>query len=262
MQFELISDIHLEFIYGELSNPQSYLERIFSKPVAKTLLIAGDISSHLAEPNQGIVDFFDLVSRKYERVLAVLGNHDYINDFSTIGQVGKAVKEIFPEIIWLDNEGIDLGEVRVFGGTLWSQITEDNKARMSSYMIDYHMIEKAEGTLITPDDTNLLNRESKRALLDFIEADRSKPVVVLTHHAPCRRSSKWPDSDTTQGFCNDYDGLLKTQDNIRLWAHGHVHEPVDYRCGSVRVVAYPHGYLGHERLADSPYKPKLLQVRS
>lgn len=259
---ELVSDLHLEFIYGSLKNPKEYLQKMFDRPASETLLIAGDISSHLAEPNLGIIQFFDLVLKKYKRVIAVLGNHDYINDFSTIEQVPGAAKELFPEVTWLNNEGINFGEVRIFGSTLWSQISQKNKSRMTNYMIDYHKIEKQGGSLLTPDDTNKLNTEAFDALQKCIGTNSIKPVIVLSHHGPSLKSSKIPESETTEGFCNNYDDFLKQQGSIKLWLHGHVHEPVDYKCGKVRIVTNPHGYVDFERKADSGYKPKVLRVRS
>lgn len=259
MKFELVSDLHLEFIYDKLDNPKAYLEKIFSKPKAETLLIAGDTASHLAEPNIGIVDFFKLVSNRYKRVISVLGNHDYINDLSPLEIVPKAVTDVLPEAIWLNNETLDLGDVVIFGGTLWSEISEFNKVLLANYMIDYRMITKMDESLLTPDDTNRLNKESFAALQSAIESS-SKPLVVMTHHAPCMISSKWPNSNTTEGFCNRYDGFLKLQKKLKLWVHGHVHQPVDYKCGNVRVVAHPHGYINYERFPDSDYKPLLLNL--
>jgi hypothetical protein len=37
---------------------------------------------------------------------------------------------------------------------------------------------------------------------------------------------------------------------IKLWTHGHTHDPFDYMVGKTRVVCNPRGYAGHDPQAD------------
>jgi len=36
---------------------------------------------------------------------------------------------------------------------------------------------------------------------------------------------------------------------IKLWVHGHTHDPYDYVIGETRVVCNPRGYIGYEAQA-------------
>ena len=75
----------------------------------------------------------------------------------------------------------------------------------------------------------------------------AKPVVVLTHHAPSFSSSRWPDAQSALGFCSADDDLMLDYATLRLWVHGHVHNPADYNRGAARVLCRPHGYIDYER---------------
>ena len=65
--------------------------------------------------------------------------------------------------------------------------------------------------------------------------------MVITHFAPSLHSAdpRYGLVPGTAGFCNGLDELMPY---ARLWLHGHLHAPSDYRVGHCRVVANPLGY--------------------
>jgi hypothetical protein len=69
------------------------------------------------------------------------------------------------------------------------------------------------------------------------------PQVVVTHHAPSRRSvqPEYRDDLLTAAFASNLDDLVG---EAALWVHGHIHGPSDYVLGGCRVVANPRGYVG------------------
>ena len=72
-------------------------------------------------------------------------------------------------------------------------------------------------------------------------------AVVITHHAPSRRSiRRWfQDDPLNPAFASDLDRLIERYQPA-LWVHGHMHDPADERLGKTRLVANPVGYA-HER---------------
>ncbi|GJE45424.1 metallophosphoesterase [Methylobacterium soli] len=73
-------------------------------------------------------------------------------------------------------------------------------------------------------------------------------AVVLTHHAPSRRSlpERWPgwfaDAWLAASFASDLEGVMRSWGAPALWVHGAVPEAVDFRVARTRVVANPRGH--------------------
>jgi len=40
--------------------------------------------------------------------------------------------------------------------------------------------------------------------------------------------------------------FILDNENIKVWVHGHMHDPVDYMIGETRVLANPRGYIPWE----------------
>jgi Icc-related predicted phosphoesterase len=68
------------------------------------------------------------------------------------------------------------------------------------------------------------------------------PTVVVTHHAPSRRSvhPRFDGSPLNACFVSDLEHLLDGR--ACLWIHGHTHDSFDYVVGGTRVVCNPRGY--------------------
>jgi hypothetical protein len=60
-------------------------------------------------------------------------------------------------------------------------------------------------------------------------------------------------------FASDLDDFIAYRPQIKLWTHGHTHEPFDYEIGTTRIVCNPRGYVGHEHRADN-FKLQYLEV--
>jgi hypothetical protein len=78
--------------------------------------------------------------------------------------------------------------------------------------------------------------------------------IVVGHHCPSKKSihPKYAHDKIMNGaFASDLDDFIAYRPQIRLWTHGHTHEPFDYTIGETRVVCNPRGYSGHEPGADN-----------
>ena len=72
----------------------------------------------------------------------------------------------------------------------------------------------------------------------------SPKVFVFTHHAPSLKSViNSPRSGELAGaYASDCEDIIKDNENIKVWAHGHIHENQDYMIKQCRVIANPRGY--------------------
>jgi len=97
--------------------------------------------------------------------------------------------------------------------------------------------------------------EEHKKMLDYINIvtqDKSKCYVSVTHHAPTELSvAEWFKHDTllNGAFASDLSEFIMDRPQIKLWTHGHMHNPSDYMVGETRVVCNPRGYIGHESRA-------------
>lgn len=100
--------------------------------------------------------------------------------------------------------------------------------------------------------------EDHKKFMDYLKGvlqnnTDDKPVVVVSHHAPSALST--PPLYAHQyhmngGYRTRLDFFMEDHPEIKLWIHGHMHDPCDYVVGSTRVVANPRGYIGYETQAN------------
>ena len=251
MKFAYGSDLHLEF--GNLKEIESD---------ANVLLLAGDIciaadmfpmedtinfkDSHILKgAGHNFNLFFDSVSAQYDQIFMIPGNHEhYHGNFEYTVQ--KLRDHVPANVTILDNEFVDVGDVRIIGCTLWTDCNQDDWATKNAIrngMNDYHVIKKGTKSLL-PDDTMLEHYRS----VDFIRQNMTDRTIVMTHHAPSFMSvnEKYHHmSISNGGYASNLDRFVDETSPL-IWIHGHMHDPVDYLIGRTRVVSNPRGYVGHE----------------
>lgn len=114
---------------------------------------------------------------------------------------------------------------------------------------------KEEPAKFAPEDTV----EYHRKMLDYIKivthmlGENTQKFVVVGHHAPSKASThpRYKEDTLMNGaYSSDLSEFILDRPQIKLWVHGHTHDPFDYMVGSTRVVCNPRGYFGHERQAD------------
>ena len=97
----------------------------------------------------------------------------------------------------------------------------------------------------------------------WLERALAKPyagsTVVITHHAPSRRSihPRFADSLLNACFVSDAERLLDGS-RARLWIHGHTHDSFDYALNGTRVVCNPRGYVKNGVNENPRFDPNLV----
>jgi predicted phosphodiesterase len=228
MKIAICSDVHLEFGQLELENTQN----------AEVLILSGDICTAVdLRVTDGILssaktdrylEFFTACSRNFPHVVYVMGNHEhYHGDFATsIGYLKDALKHL-ENIHVLDKEVFTLGDYVFLGGTLWTDMNNEDEMtmnhvqrRMNDFQICknslrevsfrtqeptldengvqkvdadnkpmYHAVFKTREATLSPADAV----EDHKAMLRFIETNYNMTppwmtTIVVGHHAPSKSS--------------------------------------------------------------------------
>lgn len=250
MRIQLASDLHLEFLAEPFPG-----ERLIA-PVdgADVLVLAGDI----ANGDAAIRAFADWPVP----VIYVAGNHEsYGLDLDTSLEAMRAAAE-GTAVRFLENDRVDLDGVRFLGCTLWTDYRldpgsgSDVAAAMrvaSRWMVDHRLIHHGDAPF-TPTDARAIHDASRLWLLDALATPHAGPTVVVTHHGvhPGSVHPRFAGSDVNPAFVSDLGRTVL--ERADLWLHGHIHDSVDYRVGTTRVVTNPRGYasnrLAIDRIAD------------
>ena len=104
-----------------------------------------------------------------------------------------------------------------------------------------------------PIDAAIMHKETLE-IIDALTIDRvNEKFVIVGHHAPSKLSThpRYKDEYTTNGgYSSDLSEFILDRPQIKVWTHGHTHEPFDYMIGSTRIVCNPRGYDGYEKRAE------------
>ena len=116
--------------------------------------------------------------------------------------------------------------------------------------ITYHDKVRNVYRKLDPRDTMEAHLRTKEYFKTMLELNRDKQVVICTHHAPSYKSVHEHyihDTDMNGGYASDLSEFILDHENIKVWTHGHMHDPSDYMIGQCRVLCNPRGYVGYEQ---------------
>lgn len=244
MKFRLLSDLHLEFHKENMG--------LFSVPALEddkdtVLLLAGDIAlGHDAK------EYIRALCDRFHAVCYTLGNHEfYANYYKRVRDDWAALeRDYMPRNFhFIDDTTVTIGDVRVLGGTLWTDFDKENYWAMYQArkgMNDYYKITFIEGDRyrrLLPIDTVRIHRKTLGFIRDQLALGWDGKTVVMTHHLPhplC--SPEWYRTSPLQpAYVNNLDDLIY-ENKIDVWVHGHTHDNVDFEIHGTRILCNPRGY--------------------
>ena len=269
MKVALASDIHLEFGTISLENTEG----------ADVLILSGDIcvaKDVLHRDVSGIFDRFDRNStihkffqeccERFQHVIYIMGNHehyhgDYANTITTL----RERLGYLTHLHILDKEMVQLGGVSFIGGTLWTDMNNEDPITLlhiAGMMNDFRCVTNSNRTVsyeervprFSPEDAVVDHREMMDYIRVMIEGKFDQKFVVVGHHSPSRLSTHPRYKDETVmngGYSSDLSEFIIDHPQIKLWTHGHTHHKFDYMVGSTRIVCNPRGYINYEPEADN-----------
>jgi len=240
MKIAIASDLHLEFAPLKLTNNEN----------ADVLILAGDIctAKHLVK----YLDFFKDCAEQFKHVVYIAGNHEHYNYM--FNDTLKDLKEglaVWENIHVLDNETFEYDGKVFIGTTLWTDMNKGCAHTMlqaEAFMPDFRIVKYNDSvnyTKLTPLQSTKEHDKSVKYVQHVIENSKDKDVIVVSHHAPSKKSihRRYAHETLMNGaFHSELDYMMELADNIKLWIHGHMHDEFNYNIGITNVVCNPRGY--------------------
>ncbi|MBB3978622.1 Icc-related predicted phosphoesterase [Rhizobium azooxidifex] len=247
MKLWIMSDLHMEFGQPFVGQP----------PDADVLVCAGDLLT------RGIVPSIEWLATNIPSSMPVVftaGNHEYYGaSVQESIREARLMRDRYPNIHWLENEAVDVNDIRFVGATLWTDFRlnggepELAMAAAQSGMNDYKKVKfsKLPYQKFKPIHAYRKHHESRAFLKSALAESSAEKTVVVTHHAPSPRSipPAFQGDPLSACYASDLEELI-VEGQPSLWVHGHVHKRVDYRVGGTRVLANPRGYPGEGKAFD------------
>ena len=254
VQFQLFSDMHLEYI------------KRAPKPsvLAPNLILAGDIGK-INTP--GWSQFIEYCAGSWENIFYVFGNHEFYHSSKCIPQLKSDYIQYFsqyPNIHLLDNSEYDLDRLKIYGFVGWTRSPFESEIQAKDEINDYNYIWESKRKLISCQFiTGLANLE-----LDKFKtwiSNQNKPSLVISHFPPTSSRTSNPIYLSQHRQLNSYfawDNLIKTEQidptNIKTWISGHTHWSYDFidLDTNIRYVSNQMGY--RDEFGESNFNPGLV----
>jgi predicted phosphodiesterase len=273
MKIALASDLHLEFQDINLKNEEGAEVLILSGDI----MIAEDLHNHkhfdydpytsgaiadLGRRQQTALRFRDFLKRcsfQFPHVIYVAGNHEFYHGRwkASLDHLREECA-VFQNVYFLENDIKTIGEHTFIGSTLWTDCNNGDPLTLhalADMMNDYRIIRNDEHgySKLRPANTLSRHRNSLGYIKNIVAGMHDEKFVVVGHHAPTKQSThpKYKDNYLMNGgYSSDLSEFIMDHPQIKLWTHGHTHDPFDYMVGETRVVCNPRGYGGHDPQAD------------
>lgn len=247
MKLLIYSDLHLEFKNPILPPKES---------AADLLILAGDIC--VFKDLQPLDTFLKDWNKP---AIYIAGNHEYYTN-KAMGKGDDALLEYIktkkPNLTFLRDEAYTLGDVEFFGGTMWTDLNNGNPMDsiwVHSGMNDYKIIRNNNYQKIWPEYTRQLHAAYKSKLVAWLEKNKDKKRVVISHHAPVmNKNTRFGNSKLWSAY-NSLDMIPVIEEHQPdLWCYGHTHESDDQMIGRTRIVSNPYGYHNYDPNLQFDYK--------
>jgi Icc-related predicted phosphoesterase len=281
MKIKLVSDLHLEFSDINIVNDQNYDVLILGGDIC----IAQDLHDHIAadfnpysagafadlsrkqERVQRFRDFFKRVSFQFPHVVYIMGNHEFYHGkfYAAIDYMREECAK-YPNVYMLEQDTKIIDDVVFVGGTLWTNMNGRDPLTMHAMkdmMNDFRIIrnDKREYATMSALDVAIRHDKTLGYIKLIVQEHKDKRCVVVGHHAPSFKSvSEQYASQTLMngGYASDLSEFIMDHPQIKLWTHGHMHQPFDYVIGETRIVCNPRGYENDGYCENSGWNPNIV----
>ena len=232
MKLRILSDVHLDHAPLEAHEAD-----------ADVVVLAGDISTGI----EGV-----LWAKKMFNVpvIYVPGNHEFYDASQCMHEHVAQMKDVSQgsHVHVLDNDSLILDGVRFLGTTLWTSLhkVQDVLYSDAANIRVNSVTGKGDGDLFNKSYAQALFETNRAWLKHELNQSFEGKTVVVTHHAPSKKSihPQYEGNAWNPCFSTDVEALMG--DAVNLWIHGHTHNNFDYVVGGqTRVVCNPRGYPGY-----------------
>ncbi len=261
MRCHYLSDLHLEC--QDFNGPL---------PRGDVLIIAGDLcharcldpactDKYSIDQRARVHRFIDKAVTNFAHVLLIAGNHEHYD--GVFDDTAGLLRRHLRGVTVLDNDHIEIGGIRFFGTTLWSDFEGHSEVSMNAVrrrMGEYFFVKKRQRDVdgctrlekFRPEDALIAFDSSWASLVNVLALD-NMPVVVISHHAPSLRglNPRHAGNGLDGAYGSDLDARLAPYPNLKVWVHGHTHIKRAYTIGDTVVLANCRGFEKSDSGAQS-----------
>jgi DNA repair exonuclease SbcCD nuclease subunit len=204
-------------------------------------------------------DFLKRCSFQFPHVIYIAGNHEFYHGKwkASLDHLREECAQ-FTNVYFLENDIKTIGEHTFIGCTLWTDMNKGDPLTLhaiSDMMNDFRIIRNDEHgyTKLRPAHAMWRHHQSMSYIKNVVQGMHDEKFVVVGHHAPSKQSThpKYQNDQLMNGgYSSDLSEFILDHPQIKLWTHGHTHDPFDYMIGETRIVCNPRGYGGHDPQAD------------
>ena len=272
MRVNVISDLHIDF--ADLTLPGGdvlilsgdiFEARSFKKEIYNPEMVLLEHEREDKRPDRYYRFILEECSAKYREVVMVMGNHEHYG-FKFHKTYDQIKSQLPDNVHLLEKESLVLDGVLFLGATLWTDMNKQDPTTLYSMqgaMNDYRAItmlneERHIYHRLQPEYTVQEHLKTLEYFKNVLAENRTReggalPVVVVTHHSPSKLSThpKYRDEIIMNGaYSSDLSEFILDHPEIKVWTHGHVHDPFDYLLGETRILCNPRGYKYYEQRAE------------
>lgn len=220
------------------------------------IILAGDISSE--------IDYLPYILNNipsHIQIYMIAGNHEYENQL--FGEYPQKLEKFlkdneFNNIHFLDNEFVDIGDVRIIGSTLWSDCRGYFIYHNVFDIAKYHLLDESiqngilnhihvyhENSLLPNKvlSVDLMKQEFQKSY-NFIKNSltNEKKCVVVTHFAPIFNAVLEYNSRPVTPISSFWANHIPELTGIaKYWIHGHIHSSFSQDINGTKVLSNPRG---------------------
>jgi UDP-2,3-diacylglucosamine pyrophosphatase LpxH len=250
-KFKLLSDLHLEFYDkripgGLIKQHKPWVPEPRDDDKDTVLLLAGDI--HVGKKGE---EWINRMCKRFKEVIYIAGNHEFYGNeyYEVLDHWNNKNQE--GNFTFLNDDTCIVDDVRIFGATLWTNVTDafnvwNGKKMMTDYkVIKFNHMRNGQLRKLNVQDTNNFHLETIQKLQQWLQIPWKGKTIVMTHHLPhplCTHP-KWEGNNLNDFFVTNLDNIIERFD-IDYWVHGHTHDNVDVKVHGTRILCNPMGYHG------------------
>ena len=267
MKINVISDLHLEcsdlilpggdvlILSGDVMEAKQFKKAMYNPD-----MIIFEHENKTQRPDRWARFMEEEVAKKYSQAVYVMGNHEHYG-FQYQKSYDHIAEQLPDNVHLLENQTHVIEDVVFVGATLWTDMNKMDQLtmfHMKSMMNDYRqitMFNEAKNVYhrLTPERTVDDHYRSRRYIEQVVKERHDQKFVVVTHHSPTKMSThpRYTDDVIMNGaYSSDLSEFILDNPQIKVWTHGHTHDPFDYMVGSTRILCNPRGYKGYEDRAE------------
>lgn len=257
IEFDFISDIHLDFYISEnqqhnklLKSVNTFINKILPEYISDILIIAGDLGHY----NNQNYYFLNELAKIYKHVLIVFGNHDYYlvsrNQYSKYSNSSlNRMNDMINRIYSIKNVHILRGDIFEYEGIKYSgtNMWYDGKLSNQIALLSVDDIQKLWTNYMN--DGNYISELKKYDgffdnELTRLEKNIYNVDVYFSHVGPVLPPNIPIKYDNTYIRFFYFDGYkyLKNNNSIKVWVFGHTHEQYNFTKENTEFICNPLGY--------------------